>query len=391
MKAKEQTLGQLLAGTAVHVTPSFQRPYGGADGAVRAMAADSLAPGDSPRLLGALVTRDLGVRDGVRKVLLIDGNQRLATLLLILLALRDRLRSAGAADEAARLDAALFLNAGAPPAGRVKCLVAKADRAAFEAAVAGRPFPDPAHPMAAAFARAAAAFAGVADADLPALARRLPDAFSFVVFAMAPDDDPYPVFKLFNTRDDKAARIGGATYRQFANDPELMDLIATGESQEVEFKAHAVVPNREKKGDGPHDVGTVVRAVAAMLNSATGGTLLVGVEDDGAICGVEGEYALADRGKRSWDGWQLRLANVLRSRISPPNAILRYAIERRRAGEHDVCLVRVSPSDEPVYVDKRLYVRTFNQTVEMVGPDLVDFVARRFPRGRPGVQAPGAV
>ena len=381
MRAKEQTLGQLLAGTAVHVTPSFQRPYGGADGAVRAMAADALAPGPAPRLLGALVTRDLGVRDGVRKVLLIDGNQRLATLLLILLALRDRLRAAGAADEAARLDDALFLNAGAPPAGRLKCLVAKADRAAFEAAVAGRPFPDADHPMAAAFARAAAAFAGVADAGLPALARRLPDAFSFVVFAMAPDDDPYPVFKLFNTRDDKAARIGGATYRQFASDPELMDLIATGESQEVEFKAHAVVPNRERKGDGPHDVGTVVRAVAAMLNSATGGTLLVGVEDDGAICGVEGEYGLADRGKPNWDGWQLRLANVLRTRLSPPNAILRYAIERRRAGEHDVCLVRVRPSDEPVYVDKRLYVRTFNQTVEMVGPDLVDFVARRFARG----------
>ena len=37
MRAKEQTLGQLLAGTAVHVTPSFQRPYGGADGAVRAI------------------------------------------------------------------------------------------------------------------------------------------------------------------------------------------------------------------------------------------------------------------------------------------------------------------------------------------------------------------
>ena len=107
------------------------------------------------------------------------------------------------------------------------------------------------------------------------------------------------------------------------------------------------------------------------------------VGDDGEICGVEGEYALADRGKSNWDGWQLRLVNVLRSRLAPRNAILRYAVERRHAGEHDVCLVRVQPSDEPVYVDKRLYVRTFNQTVEMVGPDLVDFVARRFPKPGP--------
>ena len=40
--------------------------------------------------------------------------------------------------------------------------------------------------------------------------------------------------------------------------------------------------------------------------------------------------------------------------------------------------MRITPADEPVYIDKRLYVRTFNQTVEMLGPDLVDYVARRF-------------
>lgn len=379
MRAREQTLEQLLAGPVVHVTPSFQRPYGGADGAVAALAADALAPAAAPRLLGALVTRGLAAREGVRKALLIDGNQRLSTLLLLLLALRDRVRAADPA-AAARLDEAFFLNPGAPPPLRFKNLVGKADRAAFEAAVAGRPLPSPDHPMARALAQAAAAFAPLGAPEAAELARRLPGAFSFVVFELAPDDDPYPVFKLFNARDDRASRVGLDTYRQFAVDPELMDLVAGGESQEVEFKAHAVVPSREGKDrGGPHDVGTVVRAVAAMLNSATGGTILVGVEDDGAICGVEGEYALADRGRRSWDGWQLHLANVLRTRLEAPNAFLHYDIERRRAGEHDVCLLRVRPSDEPVYVDKRLYVRTFNQTLEMVGPDLVSYVARRFP------------
>ena len=380
MKATEQTLAELLDGAVVHVTPSFQRAYGGPDDVVAPLvgAAASARPAGASALLGALVTRELAGAGGVRKCLLIDGNQRLATMLLILLALRDALRGPHPS-EAAALDAACFLNVGSPAPLRFKYLAAKADRAAFEAAAEGRPPPDPAHPMARTFAKAAAAFAALDPEELPALARRLPGAFGFVVFAMASDDDPYPVFRLFNTRDDRLSRIGGETYRRFAADPELMDLVAGGESQEVEFKAHAVVPGA-KKGEGPHDVGTVVRAVAAMLNSATGGTLLVGVEDDGGICGVEGEYALADRGKSSWDGWQLRLVNVLRSRLSPRTAILRCAVERRRAGDHDVCLVRVQPSDEPVYVDKRLYVRTFNQTVEMVGPDLVDFVARRFPR-----------
>lgn len=382
MTARELTFEEILAGTAVHVTPSFQRSYAGAEETVAKRIAEAARPDGVPHLLGALVTRELAGLGGVRKALLIDGNQRLATLLVASLALRDRLRDVAPAD-AKRLDAALFVNIGTPPAARFKCLVAKTDRAAFEAAVEGRPFPDPNHPMARTYAAAASAVAKIPQDALPALARSFPTAFSFTVFALAPDDDPYPVFRLFNMRDDKASRIGLDTYRQFSSDPELMDLVAGGESQEVEFKAHAVMPPEDgKNSGGPRAVGSVVRAVAAMLNSEVGGTLLIGVEDDGAICGVEGEYALADSGKPTWDGWQLRLANVLRSRLSSQNAYLHCTIERRHAGEHDVCLVRILPSDEPVYIDKRFYVRTSAQTIEMVGPDLVEFVARRFPRPR---------
>jgi hypothetical protein len=232
--------------------------------------------------------------------------------------------------------------------------------------------------MAQTYAQATEAFATLPRDSLPALAGRILDGFTFVVFALAPEDDPYPVFRLFNPGDDSFTRLGRDTYRQFSSDPELMDLIAGGESQEVEFKAHAIVSGKAGRDEGPHGVGTVVRGVAAMLNSSTGGTLLIGVEDDGAICGVEGEYVLADRGKSNWDGYQLCLANMLRSRLAARNAFLNYAVERRRAGAHDVCMIRVRPSDEPVYIDKRLFVRTLNQTVEMLGPDLVDYVQRRF-------------
>ena len=382
MKAKEMTLQDLLSGEVIYVTPTFQRSYGEDGGLVGQMLSAALSDNAAPCLLGALVTRDLVGRNGVRKALLIDGNHRLATLLVLLLALRDALRGSGHPDEAARLDADCFLNSGPGAPSQFKNLVARRDRPTFEAGVAGTGFPDPSHPMALAYAQAADAFAKLPTDSLPPLAERIPRGFTFVVFALAADDDPYPVFRLFNPGDDPFTRIGRDTYRQFSSDPELMDLIAGGESQEVEFKAHAVVAGKSGRDEGPHGVGTVVRAVAAMLNSATGGTLLIGVEDDGAICGVEGEYPLADRGKSNWDGYQLCLANMLRARLSARNAFLNYAIERRRAGTHDVCMVRVQPSDEPVYIDKRLVVRTLNQTVEMLGPDLIDYVRRRYPKAK---------
>ncbi len=377
MRARETTVRELYAGGVVYVTPSFQRSYCHTEKSARQILAAALASDAPPNFLGALVTRELGLRDGVRKALLIDGNQRLMTLLMLLLALRDRLLRA-APDEADYLNRLCFLRAG--PAGGLKNIVAARDRAAFEDAVGGGGFRDRSHPLAQAYAVGADAFAACPAEALAVVRAHLLDKATFVVLALAADDDPYPVFKLFNPQDDAFTRMGRDTYGQFAQDPELMDLIAGGESQEVEFKAHATVAGRHAREEGAQGVSTVVRAVAAMLNSAAGGTLLIGVEDNGAICGVEGEYASVDRSKRNWDGYQLYLANVLRAKLSARNAFLHYQIERRTARGHDVCLVRITPADEPVYVDKRLYVRTFNQTVEMLGPDLVDYVARRFSR-----------
>ncbi len=382
MRAEELTLERLLSGKVIYVTPSFQRPYGRADEALAQTLGAALDVEGPPCFCGALATRTLGTHGGYAKSLLIDGNQRLATLLVLLLAIRDALRPDLPA-EAGHLDALCFVNEGDGAPSRFKNLLAKRDRPIFEGAVEGRPLPDPAHPLAHAYSVCAEACAPLTPERLRAVAQRILENFSFVVFSLGADDDPYPVFKLFNPADDEFTRLGRDTYRQFSSDPELMDLIAGGESQEVEFKAHAIAQGKHGKEEGSRGVGTVVRAVAAMLNSTVGGTVLVGVEDDGAICGVEDEYPLADRGKANWDGFQLCLANTLRSRLEARNAFLHYAIQRRRAGLHDVCMIRVTPSDEPVYVDKRLFVRTLNQTVEMLGPDLVDYVARRFRQGGP--------
>jgi hypothetical protein len=386
MRARETTFRELYAGDVVYVTPAFQRSYGHTENAVKRMLTASLAAEAPPYFLGALVTRELGVHLGVRKALLIDGNQRLMTLLMLLLALRDTL-ARDAPEEAEYLNRLGFLRDGGPSGGLKNIVVAR-DRAAFDEAVAGGGFRDPCHPLAQAYAVGAEIFGKCTREGLSVAKERLLDKFTFVVLALAADDDPYPIFKLFNPGDDAFTRMGRDTYTQFAQDPELMDLIAGGESQEVEFKAHSTVTGRHAKEEGAQGVSTVIRAVAAMLNSYTGGTLLIGVEDNGAICGVEGEYATVDRSKRNWDGYELHLANTLRAKLTARNAFLHYRIERRSALGHDVCLVRITPADEPVYIDKRLYVRTFNQTVEMLGPDLVDYVARRF--AKPSAPTKGA-
>ena len=262
MRARETTFRELYAGEVVYVTPAFQRSYNHTEKSTRQMLAAALAADAPPYFLGALVTRELGLRSGVRKALLIDGNQRLMTLLMLLLALRDTL-AREAPDEADYLNHLAFLREGGPGGGLKNIVVAR-DRAAFDEAVAGGDFRDHCHPLAQAYFVGAEAFGRCTREGLSVAKGRLLDKFTFVVLALAADDDPYPIFKLFNPGDDAFTRMGRDTYTQFAQDPELMDLIAGGESQEVEFKAHSTVSGRHAKEEGAQGVSTVVRAVAAM-------------------------------------------------------------------------------------------------------------------------------
>jgi len=378
MQATEKSVRQILFGDVVLVTPSFQHPFQRPDGEARVRMLNALRlPPGSPVFLGGLVTRPLSVPGALpRKELLVDGNQRMLAILAVLLALRDAVRPFDSA-LASRLERDFFRPAGrGGDAFPFKNLVHARDRAAFDAAVRGLPAtPASPHPFFEALEAAKAEFASLPRETLRVLAERLPDSATFVVMALAAEDDPYPVYKLFNP--GAGGGTGPATYGAFAQDPELMDLVAGGESQEVEFKAHFLLPAAD--GGRARRVGGVSRAVASLLNSERGGTLLVGVADDGAVGGIEGEYAAADRGKRDWDGWQLNLANHLRTRLGSTEALLHCAIERRATLGHDVCLLRVRPAARPVFLDGRLFVRTSAQTLPVPDAERAAFCARRFP------------
>lgn len=376
MKAKEVSIQDLYEGGVIYVTPSFQRSYTYQENSVKPLIESAVMENGMPHFLGPIVTRVLDQEGSFEKALLIDGNQRLITLLMLLIALRDVMEK-DHPQEALGLHTLCFAAPKGAP-GTFKNIVSRHDRAVFEAAASATPLPETSHPLAKVYLQSRKAFAEIPAKRHPQILERLLCDFTFVVFAMTTEDDPYPIFKLFNPGEEEAARVGRDSYREYARDPKLMDLIAAGESQKVEFKAHAITHNRHGNEEGTRGAGNIVRAVASMLNSSTGGTLLIGVEDNGQICGVENEYIIADKGKSNWDGYQLFLANILRSRLDAKNPFLHYTIERRQTSGHDICMITIEPSDEPTYVDKRLYVRTLNQTVEMLGPDLIAYVETRF-------------
>ncbi|MBQ9345172.1 MAG: DUF262 domain-containing protein [Kiritimatiellae bacterium] len=398
MKARESTLLEYFDGPVKFVSPSFQRPYSWkrqrCDNLLRlVLPAPDAPPTDGPAVqelfFGAIVAMSLETAPtGARKLLLIDGTHRLLTALTLLLAIRDALAATRRADADA-LHAAFFEIRRADGHSALKFIAPRKDRGPFEALVRRREPPSPAAPILRAYRYFREAIADLPPACLAPAVQNLARHITFVALTLDRDEDPYPIFKLLSKPEEAFTQTGLDRYTQFSPDPQLMALVAGGESREVEFKERCLRPYPKPGAvaspcppaipcPSPEGSFAILRAISGFMNSPGGGTLLIGVRDDGSIRGIEDEYAVADRGKASWDGYQLYLSNMIRTRIATRNVILLYRISRHRAASHDVCMVKVSPATAPAYLDKHLYVRAGPQTVEMLGPDLVQYVSTRF-------------
>ena len=91
------------------------------------------------------------------------------------------------------------------------------------------------------------------------------------------------------------------------SDPEIAALLAAGENAKVEFKSSARWDLRENKKN-PVMEQVILKTVAAFLNS-DGGTLLLGVSDDGSVLGLEHDYQTLK--KQNADGYELFLGELV--------------------------------------------------------------------------------
>lgn len=376
MRAREVTIEQLFSSKVAYVSPSFQRPYSWIRGACVRVLSGITKDDAALRFQGAVVSMDLGETSGNgRKALLIDGNHRLMTVLVMLLAVRNALGKFRP-DAIAEINEACFFSIDDRGGRHFKNIVPTKDRRTFEALIHGNTSPAPSCPLLRAYRFGEESFAQATKEELVKYRDGLMGRLTFILLSLERDEDPFPIFKLLSTPGEDFTRKGLQEYTRFSPDPELMAMIAGGESQDVEFKERVISKDKQDMSGST----AIARSVAGFMNSFTGGVLLLGIRDDGTIRGIDTDYDLIDKGKGNWDGFSLYLNNLLRMRLTTENPFLFFSIERHRAMDLDICVVRVRPAVAPVYLDKHLFLRSGCQTIEMLGPDLVHYVATRWPQ-----------
>lgn len=157
------------------------------------------------------------------------------------------------------------------------------------------------------------------------------------------------------------------------------DVISKGETALVEFKSSLFWDYRQnKKNDNLADV--VMKAVTAFLN-AHGGTVYVGVSDDGSILGLDKDYKCMSR-HRGWDGWSQSFVNALKKIGKEWVAYVSH--DKIVVDGKEVAKITVKKSKSPVYVDPfgrsefNVRVGTANQTFN--SKQTAEYVSRHFER-----------
>ncbi len=157
------------------------------------------------------------------------------------------------------------------------------------------------------------------------------------------------------------------------------ELIESGEGQTVEFKSSARWNLHTGQAD-PRLEHVILKTVCGFLN-AEGGTLFIGVDDDGNPIGIEQDVATLGS-KANIDGYELFLRQLLETGLSVSTAgTVRISFEP--IGVDHICLVRASASGKPVFARpakgqggadmSEFWVRIGNQTRQLHGDDMVQY------------------
>lgn len=134
-----------------------------------------------------------------------------------------------------------------------------------------------------------------------------------------------------------------------------------------------------------------MKTIAAFANSPDGGTLLIGVADDGSVHGLASDYAsLHMDGKDDRDRFQLHLAQVLINALGETVASS-VTTQLHTVAGRDLCRLHVPPSSFPVeahvVIDRKgqlekktaFYVRIGNGTREITdAQERRRFIAQRW-------------
>lgn len=161
-------------------------------------------------------------------------------------------------------------------------------------------------------------------------------------------------------------------------DKDLPSIIKQGEGPYLEFKSSLRWDMVESRINRVLE-SVILKTLAGFLNSPKGGTLLIGVADNGDIIGLEKDYLTLK--KPDQDGFEQTLMTAISTNLGADLCLFVHVLFHTIDGK-DVCRVIVSPASRPVFLEQsntpKLYVRTGGGTRDLNIQEAMGFAAGRW-------------
>jgi protein-S-isoprenylcysteine O-methyltransferase Ste14 len=187
---------------------------------------------------------------------------------------------------------------------------------------------------------------------------------------------------LINTGINRSmeAYSGGSYSNERAKDEALV-IIASGESEKLEFKS-TITTNIQTGENDKRMEKAVLKTIVAFLNTS-GGILMIGVSDDGSIYGVDEE----EFGTR--DKMNLHFTHMISSKIG--EEFFPYISFRNIDMDEGKSIIRVDCArcKKPVFLKdgkvEEFYVRSGPSSVVLTGSNLVNYVRNNSTKSKQGI------
>jgi hypothetical protein len=184
---------------------------------------------------------------------------------------------------------------------------------------------------------------------------------------------PANVRRIENQLDEMLDAIKVAT-----EEDKVKKMIAAGETKLVEFKASLSLNFHQKEKGRQKDIEeNSLKEIVAFLNT-DGGTLLIGVENDGTLVGIDEEI---NEIHKSVDRFELQLGNIISDRIGPEiHQFIDWNI--LSIDGSSVCKCECKKSPDPCYLDgEHFYYRTGPRAQKLKGQSVHRYIKNHFNGG----------
>ena len=164
---------------------------------------------------------------------------------------------------------------------------------------------------------------------------------------------------------------------EFTIQDKVRNIISVGENKKAEFKQTLSldVATKQKNKSLEH---SALKTIAAFLNSV-GGTLLIGVADNGEVTGLDVEI---EKFHKTDDQFLKHLKNLIKRSIGEEFYTL-IDVNLIKINGKSVALIETGESDSEVFLNKEeFFVRTNPATDKLEGPKLLEYCKKRFFRNK---------